>query len=370
MPDADIVIAGAGVVGLAIASRLASPSRRVFILEKNFSFGQETSSHNSGVIHSGIYYPENSLKARMCTRGRELLYEICRTRGVPCLKPGKIIVATGEDEIGQLEALFNQGMANGVTDLKLLSRRQLRTLEPNVEGSGALLSPSTGIIEPFALMNCFLQQAREGGAVFAFRTEVTGLEKSADGFTVSVKDSQGSFTFDTHVFINSCGLYSDRTAELAGIDIDSAKYRIHYCKGHYFMLKHRGPPPVSRPVYPVPETDGAGLGIHITPDIEGNIRLGPDALYVSSISYGVADSGREAFWKSARRLVPGIDINELFPDFAGIRPKLQAEGEGFRDFVITNERERGLPGLINLLGIESPGLTSAPAIAEYISGII
>jgi L-2-hydroxyglutarate oxidase LhgO len=371
MAETDIVIAGAGVVGLAVAARLASSDRKVFLIEKNSTFGQETSSRHSGVIHAGIYYPRDSLKAKLCVQGNRMLYEICQKYDIPFKRRGKLIVATAEEEAEQLEALLQQGRENGVSDLQLISRKQLKSLEPNVAPNiGALLSPSTGIIDAYSLMRLFLFQAREKEATVVFKTEIVGIEKMNDGYRISVKDPRGYHTFQTQIFINCTGLNSAHLAALAGIDIDKAGYRLHYCKGEYFALNRTERTQVHRLVYPVPKADIVGLGIHITPDLEGKIRLGPNAYYVTDISYDVDISHKESFCQSAQRLVPAISVDDVEPDFAGIRPKLQGPGDGFRDFVIRHEADRGLPGLINLVGIESPGLTSSPAIAEYVAGIV
>ncbi|MBI4330922.1 MAG: NAD(P)/FAD-dependent oxidoreductase [Chloroflexi bacterium] len=369
--EADIVVAGAGVVGLAVAARLASPSRRLLLIEKNPSFGQETSSRHSGVIHGGLYYREDCLKTRLCVRGREMLYETCQKHGVPFRKCGKLVVASSPGEKKQLETLCQQGIRNGVTGLEILSQKEFQRLEPCVAGVGALMSPETGIIDSHALMGLFLRQARGNGATPAFRTEVTGIERQNSRYRVVVRQADGSqFTFNTRIFVNCCGLYSDRVAGLAGIDIGKAGYRLHYCKGDYFSLSREKSRLVKMLVYPVPEPSGAGLGIHLTPDLEERVRLGPDAHYVSSVSYEVDPAEKEAFWKSARLLLPEIGLEDLEPESSGIRPKLQGPGDGFRDFVIHHEADRGFPGVISLVGIESPGLTSCMAIAEMVAGMV
>ncbi len=365
----DIVVAGAGVVGLAVAARLANPALKVVVLDKNPSFGQETSSRSSNVIHAGLYYQEDTLKTRLCVRGRELLYDACRKYDIPHKKPGKLIVASTREEVVQLQTLYRQGISNGAGRLELISEGELKRLEPNVNGVAALLSPETGIIDPMALMRLFLQQARDQGAMVAFQTEVIGLDRVNGNYRVAVKDPSGHFTFETGIFINCCGLHSDKVAAMAGIDPEKAGYRLHYCKGEYFSLVNGKRKLVTRLVYPVPEVDGAGLGVHITPDLEGNLRLGPDASYVSSISYEVDVTRKRAFWQAANLLAPAIALEDIAPDFAGIRPKLQGPREAFRDFVIRHEADRGLPGLVNLVGIESPGLTGSMAIAEYVAGI-
>jgi L-2-hydroxyglutarate oxidase LhgO len=371
MPDkADVTVVGAGVVGLAIAARIARASRHVYVLEKNESFGLETSSRHSGVIHAGIYYPQDSLKAKLCVEGNHRLYDLCQKYGIGHKRLGKLIVAVSNEELGQLGILLERGKANGAGGLKLLSRRELNSLEPNVAGAAAMLSPSSGIIDSHSLMQYFIARAVERGAQIAYKTEVVGIEKAAEGYEVIVEDSGGKSSFTTAVLVNAAGLYSDKVAEMAGIDIAEAGYRLHYCKGEYFSLKRRRDTLVNRLIYPVPPSDIAGVGIHITSDLEGRMRLGPDIEYVDSLDYSVDIRDQKLFCISARKLLPAIVYEDLAPEMAGIRPKLQEPGEEIRDFVIRDENDKGLPGLVNLIGIESPGLTAAPAIAEYVAGLI
>ena len=371
MPDrADIAIIGAGVVGLAIAAQVARASRQVYVLEKNQGFGLETSSRHSGVIHAGIYYPQGSLKARLCLAGNRILYELCQRYNIGHKRLGKLIVAANDEESGELEALLERGRGNGVEDLRLLSRRELKALEPNVAGTAAMLSPSTGIIDSHALMQYFIAKAGEGGALIAYQSRVVGIEKAAEGYEVRVEDGGGESSFVTRVLVNSAGLYSDRVAQMAGIDIDGAGYRLHYCKGDYFSLKSRQSTRVNRLIYPVPPSDIAGVGIHITFDLEGRVRLGPDIEYVDSLDYAIDRRQQKLFCDSVRKLLPAIDYDDLEPEMAGIRPKLQPPGGEIRDFVIRDEADKRLPAFINLIGIESPGLTAAPAIAEYVGGLI
>jgi L-2-hydroxyglutarate oxidase LhgO len=367
---ADVTIIGAGVIGLAIAARLAKVGRQVYVLEKNRGFGLEASSRHSGVIHAGIYYPEGSLKAKLCVEGNRILYDLCQQHGIGHKRLGKLIVAIDGEEIGALEVLLARGRRNDAEGLKLLSKRELKALEPNVEGVAALLSPSTGIIDAHALMHYFVARAGEGGAQIAYQTKVVGIAKVPDGYEVAVEDSEGSSSFTTRTLINSAGLQSDRVAAMAGIDVDEAGYRLHYCKGEYFSLRRRQTTSVNRLIYPVPPSNIVGVGIHITFDLEGRIRLGPDVQYVDSLNYAVDDSHQKLFYQSAKRLLPAVEYEDLAPEMAGIRPKLQGPGEEIRDFVIRDEADKGLPAFINLIGIESPGLTAAPAIAEYVAGLI
>jgi L-2-hydroxyglutarate oxidase LhgO len=371
MPDrADVTIIGAGVVGLAIAARVAKRNRQVYVLEKNQSFGLETSSRHSGVIHAGIYYPPGSLKAKLCVAGNRKLYGLCHQYGVGCKRLGKLIVATNDEESGRLETLFERGRRNGAEDLRLISKRELKALEPNVEGVSAMLSPSSGLVDAHALMHYFIAKAVEGGAQVAYRSRIVGIEKAAGGYEVVVEDSGGNSSFATRVLVNSAGLHSDKIAELAGIDTNGAGYRLHYCKGEYFSLRRRQNTLVNRLIYPVPPSDVTGVGIHITTDLEGRVRLGPSHHYVDSLDYSVDNRHKELFYESVKRLLPAVDYDDLEPEMAGIRPRLREAGGEFRDFVIRDEADRGLPAFINLVGIESPGLTAAPAIADYVADLI
>lgn len=366
--EVDVAIIGAGVVGLAIAAEVAQGGKGVFVFEKNQTFGLETSSRNSEVIHDGIYYPEDSLKTRLCIEGSPLLYELCAEKGIDYRRLGKIIVAVDEGEVIELEELYRQGCRNGVEDLRLLSREELRRLEPEVGGIAALMSPSAGILDCHSLMTFFYTQARERGAGFVFNTEITGIERVGTGYRVEISDREGISSIDAGIIINSAGLNSDKIAELAGIDPEQADYRLHYCKGEYFSFNSRRGQLVSRLIYPLPEE--AGKGIHVTVTLDGRMRLGPNARYVEEIDYQVDEARKTSFYESVKRFLPLIELEDLEPEFAGIRPKLQGPGEGFRDFVIAHEEAKGFPGLINLIGIESPGLTAAPAIARHVAGMV
>jgi len=366
--EVNVAIIGAGVVGLAVAAEVARSKKGLLAFEKNRTFGLETSSHCSEVIHAGIYYPEDSLKARLCVEGRNRLYELCQRYEVDHSRLGKLIVAVNEGEVSQLEKLYQQGIRNGVTDLRLLSLKELKKLEPNIAGVAGLFSPSTGIVDAHSLMKFYHHQARGRGAEFIFNTEVVGVERVGGGYKVLIRDREGISSLTTNYLINSAGLNSDKIAYLAGIDTNQAGYQIHYCKGEYFSLDSRWQYLVSRLVYPVPEQ--AGLGVHITSSLDGRMRLGPNVRYVDEIDYQVDETKVTAFYESGRKFMPRLELEDLVPDFAGIRPKLQAPGEAFRDFVIADEGEKGFPGLINLIGIESPGLTACPAIARYVAEML
>lgn len=367
-PEFDVTIIGAGIAGLAIASEIAQQTRRVFVFEKNHTFGLEISSRNSEVIHTGIYYPEDSLKTKFCIEGKSLLYELCERHGIACKKLGKLILAVTEDEVAQLEKIYRQGKKNGVDDLVQLSRKEIKKLEPNVEGIAALLSPSTGILDSYSLLKIFYGQAREKGAEFVFNTEVVGIERTGTKYQVQIKDRDGISALVTRVVINVAGLNSGRIAQLAGLDVAKAGYELHYCKGEYFSLSSKYRHLASRLIYPPPEQ--TGMGIHVTPTLDGRMLLGPNARYVKTIDYTVDEAQKPVFYKSIKRFIPFIELEDLEPESAGVRPKLQAPGAPFRDFIIAHEKNVGFPGLINLIGIESPGLTASPAIASYIGKIV
>jgi L-2-hydroxyglutarate oxidase LhgO len=364
METANIAIIGAGVVGLAVAARLSERNDSVYILEKNQRFGQETSSHNSGVIHSGIHYPKDSLKARLCVKGNAMLYETCENYKIPYKRLGKLTVAIEDEEMDELGKLMRMGEENGVDGLKFLEKEDVKKLEPNVEVERALYSPSTGIVEPDELMNHFYAQAHRHNAILATGTEVRSLRKVDGGYEISGISVGEKFTVTAKTVVNCAGLLSDRIAAMVGLNVDTLSYRLHYCKGDYFRVV--GKPLVKMLVYPVPK--GPGLGIHLTPDLAGSVRLGPNAYYVNRISYEV-ESNEKEFRQDVERFLPSIRGREIEVDSAGVRPKLQGPADDFRDFVIRHEADRDMYGLIDLIGVESPGLTAAPAIGEFVSEI-
>jgi L-2-hydroxyglutarate oxidase LhgO len=362
MEEANIVIIGAGVIGLAIAARISERNEGVYVLEKNARYGQETSTHNSGVVHSGIHYPPQSLKAQLCVKGNSMIYEMCEQYKILYRKLGKLTVAVGEEEVGELERLIKTGEKNGVEGLEILGKKDVKRLEPNVEVDRALYSPSTGIVEPDQLMSHFYAQALKNGAVLAVETEVGDLRKVDGGYEVNGISVGQKFAIKTRTVVNCAGLFSDRVAEMLEMDVEKSGYRLHYCKGDYFRVV--GKPPVKMLVYPVPK--GPGLGTHLTPDLAGAVRLGPNAYYVEKVDYRV-ESSEEEFRGDVKRFLPCISKCQLVSDFAGIRPKLQGPGQGFKDFVIKHEIDKDLFGFVNLIGIESPGLTAAPSIGEFVA---
>ena len=372
MDEADILIIGAGVIGLAIAAELSKKYKGIVVIERHNSFGQETSSRNSEIIHAGIYYPKDTLKAKMCVEGRSLLYEICRKNNIPFKKIGKLIVAGEKDEIPALEELFQRGKDNGVDDLRLIDAADLKKIEPSVNGVAALHSPSTGIINSHKLMQHFQDTAQNNGAIMSYVSEVIDIKKNVYGYIVMIRNNNETIFLNTKVVINSAGLDSDRIAEMGGVDIEHFNYRLHYCKGQYFRVNHSKSHFIKRLVYPIPKPKSAGLGMHATLDLCGSLRLGPDEKYLNNRNkdYSVDSSQKNNFYSAANRLLPFINKDDLYEDIAGIRPKLQREGEDFRDFIIQEETDKGLAGFINLIGIESPGLTSSLAIAKYLTGLV
>ncbi|MGD0802854.1 MAG: NAD(P)/FAD-dependent oxidoreductase [Candidatus Bathyarchaeia archaeon] len=369
MDKVDAVIIGAGAVGLAIAAEITRKNRDVFILEKESATGQGASSRNSEVIHAGIYYATGTLKAKVCVESNPMIYQICAENKVPYKRLGKMIVGNGEDEIKQLEGLMKQGIDNGVNDLELIDSDRIKQLEPRVKGDMAVLSPSTGIMDAHGLMNYYLHKARRqsGSDPLVLDTEVRGIKQTIDGYEVETMSGGDPFTIEARVVVNAAGLFCDKVAAMAGIDIEKAKYRLHWCKGDYYSLV--GKPPATMLVYPPPLKDTLGLGIHTVPDLTGRLKFGPNAYYVDKIDYKV-ESPVEPFLSDIVTYLPSIRREDLGPDMSGIRAKLQGPGEKARDFVIEHEENRGLLGFIDLIGIESPGLTSSPAIARMVSAML
>jgi len=363
MEKVDITIIGAGVIGLAIAAELARPDRSVFILEKNEAAGCGISSRLSEVIHAGLYYPEGSLKASLCVAGNRILYEIAGRSGIPHKKIGKLVVAANSAERDEIEKLYENGRKNGAGSLSLIGRRQVAQLEPHIRAQAALLSPETGIIDTHALMNCFLKQAEDKKARLVCRTRVSHIERESPGWRIFAEGDKGdAYEFLTAIVINAAGLASDTIANMAG-----GHYQLHFCKGDYCSLSGIKPGQVGRLIYPAPVKDHAGLGVHLTIDLNGRFRLGPDATYIDRREeYGVSPEKAALFYEHAGKFLPFLQPENVHPDMAGIRPKLQGPGDPFADFVIREDA----PGFINLVGIESPGLTASPAIARYVRALI
>ena len=358
----DCVVVGAGVVGLAVARALAQDGREVVVLERADMIGTETSSRHSEVIHAGIYYPQNSLKAEFCVAGKHALYAFCDAHGVDYRRCGKIIVATDEEQMPELERLKANAAANGVGDLEWLTPAQVSEMEPAVYCVGALLSPSTGILDSHGYMLALQGDAEAAGAMFAFLTPVTGGRVLNDGIRIDCGGA-APMSLAAGLVVNSGGLWAQSiAASIAGVPSDSVPPTF-YCKGNYYTLSGR--PPFTRPIYPVPEK--AGLGVHVTVDLGGQVRFGPDVEWVDAIDYDVDPARADKFYAAVRKYYPALADGAIQPGYSGIRPKLGGPGEPASDFVIQTPAEHGVPGLINLYGIESPGMTSSLAIAAHVA---
>lgn len=357
--EIEAAVIGAGVVGLATARALQLAGFETMLIEANDSFGMETSSRNSEVIHAGIYYPQGSLKAEMCVRGKNLLYDYCAERGVPHSRIGKLIVATCDDEVPTLEKYLESAQANGVPDLTWVSGDELTQIEPSVMAVMALHSPSSGIIDSHAYMQSLLHDFEMAGGYLVRGTRVVAGAAMAGGILFS--DSAGE-TYFAHQFVNSAGLAApDLAAAIEGLD-PAFVPTAHYAIGHYFVLS--GKSPFRHLVYPV--AVAGGLGTHVTLDLAGGVRFGPDVSWIEGIDYSFDASRKAIFVDSIRRYYPGLDVERLLPGYTGIRPKISGPGEPAADFVIQTGAVHGITGLVNLFGIESPGLTASLAIAERV----
>ena len=361
METVDCVVVGAGVVGLAVARAMARAGREVIILEKADAIGTETSSRNSEVIHAGIYYPAGSLMARLCVSGKQALYRYCGDHGVPFKNCGKLIVATSEEESGRLGAIAARAAMNGVDDLRLLTAGEAQLLEPALACTGALLSPSTGIIDTHAYMQSLLGEAEGGGAFLALLAPVIGGRVEDGGIVVDVGGAD-PMTLNCRLLVNSAGLHAPDLARwIAGMPPELVPTP-YYAKGNYFTLSGRSP--FSRLIYPVPVP--GGLGTHLTLDLAGNARFGPDVEWIAAIDYDVAPERGDLFYKAIRRYWPELRDGQLQPGYSGIRPKIVPPSVSAQDFVIQGRGAHGIPSLVNLFGIESPGLTASLAIAEHV----
>ena len=374
MEKTQITVIGAGIVGLACAAALSEESDSIFIVEQNEAFGMETSSRNSEVIHCGLYYPTDTLKHRLCIEGNALIYKICEKNSIEFKNTEKLIVAPSIDDTDDLEALFENGLRNGVSGLTVITGDEAVALEPAVKCVRAIRSATTGIVDSHNLMRYFLHKAQHAGAEPVFNTEVKYIEKkSAGGYVITVRESSGEdFIFESEIIINSAGFDSDIIAGVAGMDIEKADYTIHYCKGNYFRVSNPSVLGLTRLVYPAVKKDSKSLGIHTALDLTGGIRLGPDVEYLEDRikDYNVDENRLDAFYESVSSFIPALKKESLYPDTAGIRAKLQGPAENVKDFVIKEEKDAGLPGFINLIGIDSPGLTASPAIAQMVKGLV
>ena len=373
----DAIVIGAGVIGLAVARELALHGRQVIVIERNAGIGQETSSRNSEVIHAGIYYSRNSLKARLCVAGKERLYDYCREKDIPHQRCGKVIVAVSAAQESALAALRERAQGNGVDDLQWLGSAELRAREPAVTGAAGLWSPSSGIIDSHAFMLALQGDLEHYGGAVALLSEVRGGRVAGDRIRLrvasggsgpgSTSTGGGDITeIEARTVINAAGLDASRAARAFEGSGQAAIPETRYAKGSYFL--YDGPSPFNHLVYPLP-VDG-GLGVHATHDLAGSLRFGPDVEWIESIDYAVDGSRAAEFARAVATWWPDLDPARLTPGYAGVRPKLVAAGEPPGDFVITGPARSGGAQLVHLLGLESPGLTAALAVAEYVRKLL
>lgn len=361
----DCAVIGAGIVGLAIARELAIAGREVIVLEAADAIGTHTSSRNSEVIHAGLYYPKGSLKARLCVSGKRLLYDYCAGHGVPHSNIGKIVVAVTKDEIATLKSYVEKAEANGVRDLRWLSREELRELEPAVECVAGFLSPSTGIIDSHALMLACQGDAENSGATVVFKSPVESGAVGSEGIVLNIGGDE-PMTIACRSVVNSAGLFAQNIARsIEGVPAQSIPPQ-YFAKAHYYTLS--GKPPFRRLVYPVGSQ--AHLGVHVTVDLAGQVRFGPDVSWVDSVDYSFDYSRGPLFYEAIRKYYPGLKDGQLQPGYTGIRPKVSGPNEAAADFLIRGPKDHGIAGLVNLYGIESPGLTASLAIAAHVRGLL
>jgi L-2-hydroxyglutarate oxidase LhgO len=365
MYTVDCVVVGAGIVGLSVARALCNDKREVLIIDQASTFGAETSARNSEVVHSGIYYKKGSLKAQLCVSGRNLLYDYCKRRDIPHRCCGKLIVAVEESEVEFIDELSRRGYENGIENLSLLSKREVKALEPSLACVAALLSPSTGIVDSHSVMMSLLAEIEAQGGIFAPRSPFLGARLVRDRIEISVGGNEPT-TIKSRLLVNSAGLNAT-TIAMQIEDFDSDRIPpTAYAKGSYFALRHAAP--FSHLIYPVPVQ--GGLGVHLTLDLAGQARFGPDVEWVEEIDYTVDPRRADQFYTAIRRYWPNLPEGSLIPAYAGIRPKLSTTSSPNQDFVIEGPPTHKFPCLVNLFGIESPGLTSALAIAEYVLELV
>ena len=362
MDSIEAAVVGGGVVGLAVGRALAMQGVETLVIERHARPGEETTSRNSGVIHSGIYYPAGSLKAAACVRGRELLYRYCEERGIRHQRCGKIVVA-GESQVAALQALYKRGIVNGVLDIEMLDRAQVASLEPAVVCAAGLLSPSTGIIDVHELLLALLADLEAHGGALLLQANVGAMQAADDGIVMQVDSGGTTSELQCRWLVNCAGLSAPQVLRsLAGYPQQRLRAAF-YAKGNYFSCQ--GVRPFKRLVYPMPNE--AGLGVHATLDLDGTTRFGPDVEWVAEPDYRVDPTRAESFYAAIREYWPDIPHGSLQPAYAGVRPKLVGPGAAAGDFEIEGPAAHGVAGLVNLLGIESPGLTSSLALAERVA---
>ncbi|HVP60692.1 MAG TPA: NAD(P)/FAD-dependent oxidoreductase [Myxococcaceae bacterium] len=358
---ADVAVIGAGVVGLAVARSLARTGREVFVLEQERCVGFHTSSRNSEVVHAGLYYPPGSLKARLCVAGREALYAYCAQRGVTHRRTGKLVIATRDEEVPALERILGNAKASGVDDLRWIDADEIRALEPAVHGVRGLFSPSTGIVDSHGLMEALRADAEAAGAQVLLRTPVLSGRVEDGGVSLALGGDEPS-TVGFRLVVNCAGPWAQTIARrIDGVPAGSVPPQ-RFARGHYFVLS--GQVPFHHLVYPVPEP--GGLGTHVTLDLAGRARFGPDVQWVDGVEYAFDEARVDAFYRSIRSYYPALADGALEPGYTGVRPKLSGPGEPAADFLVQGPAEHGVPGLVQLYGIESPGLTAVLALAEHV----
>ena len=364
MEKVECVVIGAGVVGLAVARALALQGREVMVLEAAHAIGTGTSSRNSEVIHAGIYYPQGSLKASLCVKGKAMLYDYCAARGIGHSRCGKLIVATTAEQVAQLQGIVKKAAANGVHDLVLISRKEALAMEPRLQCVAAVHSPGTGIVDSHALMLALQGDLENVGGLVVLNSPIAHARCALDAITLIAEDGT---ELQAQQIVNAAGLQAQPLARrFAGFDSEHVPPS-YYAKGNYFTLAGRSP--FSRLIYPVPEA--AGLGVHLTIDLGGQAKFGPDVQWVESADDLVVDPARgDAFYAEVRKYWPELQDGALIPGYAGMRPKIQAPHEAAKDFLIQGPALHGVPGLVNLFGIESPGLTSSLAIGEHVAQLL
>ena len=364
MEKVNVLIIGAGVIGFAVGKVLSEEFEDVVIVEQEKSFGRHTSSRNSEVIHSGIYYPQNSLKARFCLEGNEMLYDFAKNHNIPHKKTGKIVVVTSEEELPSLYELKENGEKNHVLGLSIIDESECKKLEPQITAIKGLFVPSTGIIDTHKLMQKLESESEKNDAFVVYDMKVISIRKTDKTYIVEFSDGE---IFEANILINCAGLICEEIAKMVGIDTIKNNLKIHWCKGEYFRTTKIKD--IDHLVYPLPDPRGISLGIHLVIDLNGEIRFGPSAYYVDELDYAMTDKYKKDFFDSVSKYIK-IDEKNLNMDDCGIRAKLQGPNDNFRDFHIKEETEKGYPNFINLMGIDSPGLTSCLSIAEEVKRIV
>ncbi len=383
--DIEATVIGGGIVGCAVAAELAGQGLSTALLEMESGLAHGTTSRNSEVCHGGMYYPTGSLKARFCVEGRHLLKGFCESAGVGYRECGKLIVAVEEAEIPHLERLLALGQANGVEDLRLVDQAEVKKLEPQISAVGGLLSPRTGILDAEGAAKAYARLAASRGAQVMTGARVTELEKIKGGWQVTItplgENRAEGWTHTSRVVVNAAGLWADGIAAMAGIDVEARQWKLHLTKGNYFAVADAHAGRVSRLIYPVPPASGTSLGVHVCLDLGGQMKLGPDLQKYDhdlrevatgaagiALDYSVDPDRGDSFFADAKRFLPWLEREDLVPAMSGLRPKLSTTG--LVDFVVQRETDSQLEGLVNLMGIESPGLTSGPALAREVGRLV